>query len=284
MRPSQKLRQLFKKNTLYFAPGVYNGLSAKLVDQAGFEIVYASGGAIARSIGLPDMELISFDHIIERLREIVLATDKPVIADADNGYGNALTTWHVMKKFEHAGVAAIHLEDQALPKRCGHYEGKTLVSTSEQLQKIKAAKDACPDLYLIARTDAIAVEGINSAIDRAHQYIDAGAEMIFVEAPTTTDQIQEIAKQLPYPKLLNMFDSGKTPIVPPQQLKDWGYTLVIDPSDLQRASIKAMQNTLAVLKKDGNSHAIKDQLVSFREREALIGTEHYMRLSEHFSH
>lgn len=108
--------------------------------------------------------------------------------------------------------------------------------------------------------------------------------MIFVEAPTTTDQIQEIAKQLPYPKLLNMFDSGKTPIVPPQQLKDWGYTLVIDPSDLQRASIKAMQNTLAVLKKDGNSHAIKDQLVSFREREALIGTEHYMRLSEHFSH
>ena len=284
MPQATKLRELFTNNRLYFAPGVYNGLGAKLVEPAGFDVVYATGGGLARSIGLPDMELISFTQITERLIEIVAATNLPVIADADNGYGNALTVHHVIKRFERSGVAAVHLEDQALPKRCGHYDGKALISAAEHVQKIKAVKDAAPDLYLIARTDAIAVEGLSSAIDRAHQYMEAGAAMIFVEAPTTIEQIETIAKQLPYPKLLNMFDSGKTPIVPLEQLKAWGYQLVIDPSDLQRVAIKAMQDTLAVLKKDGHSHSIRDKLVSFQEREAIIGTSHYMEMANKFEH
>jgi 2-methylisocitrate lyase-like PEP mutase family enzyme len=279
-----KLRELFSQDQLYVAPGVYNGLSAKLVEQAGFPIVYASGGAIARSTGVPDMGLISFTQIVETLAQIVDAVSIPVIADFDNGYGNAVNARYAIKAFERSGVAAVHMEDQQLPKRCGHLSGKHIVSTNEFEQKIKAVKDAASkDFYLIARTDAIAVEGFESALERGHRYIDAGADMLFIEAPTTIEQIEIIGKELPYPKLLNMFYSGKTPIVPLAQLKSWGYNLVIDPSDLQRASIYAMQETLKEVKRCGHSEGIKDRLVSFKDREKIIGTEKYLELSDKYS-
>ena len=278
-----KLRELFSKDELYVAPGVYNGLSAKLVEQASFPIVYASGGAIARSIGVPDMGLISFTQIVDILTQIVDVVSIPVIADFDNGYGNAVNAMYAIKAFERSGVAAVHMEDQQLPKRCGHLSGKHIVSTNEFVQKIKAVKDtASNDFYLIARTDAIAVEGFDKAIERGHKYMEAGADMLFIEAPTTVEQIERIGKELPYPKLLNMFYSGKTPIVPLEKLKSWGYNLVIDPSDLQRASIYAMQETLKEVKRCGHSEGIKDRLVSFKEREHIIGTEKYMDVSEKY--
>lgn len=279
-----KLRELFSQDQLYVAPGVYNGLSAKLVEQAGFPIVYASGGAIARSTGVPDMGLISFTQIVETLAQIVDAVSIPVIADFDNGYGNAVNARYAIKAFERSGIAAIHMEDQQLPKRCGHLSGKHIVSTKEFVQKIKAVKDAASqDFYLIARTDAIAVEGFESALERGHRYSEAGADMLFIEAPTTIQQIERIGKELPYPKLLNMFYSGKTPIVPLEQLKSWGYNLVIDPSDLQRASIYAMQETLKEVKRCGHSEGIKDRLVSFKDREKIIGTEKYLEASDKYS-
>lgn len=282
---SKNLRKLFEQDKLYLAPGVYDGLSAKLVEQANFPLVYASGGAIARSMGVPDMGLISWSQIVGVLQQIVDAVEVPVIADFDNGYGNALNAQFAIKHFERTGIAAVHMEDQSLPKRCGHLAGKEIVTTKEFIQKIKAVKDvADPDFYLIARTDAIAVEGFEAALERGHKYAEAGADMLFIEAPTTIEQIERIGKELPYPKLLNMFHSGKTPLVKLETLKEWGYTLVIDPSDLQRAAITAMQRTLTVIKETGNSESINKELASFAERETIIGSKNYIELSEKYKH
>lgn len=280
---SQKLRALFEQDKLFFAPGIYDGLSARLVEQTGFPLLYASGGAIARSTGVPDMGLISWTQVVERLTQIVDVVDIPVVADFDNGYGNALNARYAIKHFERSGVAAVHMEDQSLPKRCGHLSGKHIVPTDEFVQKIKAVKDAAdPNFYLIARTDAIAVDGFEAAMERAHKYAEAGADMIFVEAPTTVEQIEKIGKELPCAKLLNMFHSGKTPLVELETLKEWGYKLVIDPSDLQRAAISAMQKTLEVLKKVGHSESLSSELASFADREAIIGTKGYMEISEKY--
>lgn len=282
---SQQLRHLLSQNQIYLAPGVYDGLSAKLVEQANFPIIYASGGAIARSMGVPDMGLVSWTQVVERVQQIVDAVHVPVIADFDNGYGNALNARYAIKQFEKMGVAAVHMEDQSLPKRCGHLSGKDIVSTAEFVQKIKAVKDVLdPNFYLIARTDAIAIDGIDAAIERGHRYAEAGADMLFIEAPTTLEQIERIGKELPYPKLLNMFHSGKTPLVELKQLKQWGYQLVIDPSDLQRAAIAAMQRTLKVIAVQGHSQSICSELASFADRETIIGTQEYMDISERYKH
>ncbi len=284
-KASQQLRQLLQKDEIYLAPGVYDGLSAKLADQASFPLIYASGGAIARSMGVPDMGLISWTQVVERLQTIVDAVTVPVIADFDNGYGNALNARYAIKHFERTGIAAVHMEDQSLPKRCGHLAGKDIVSTEEFVQKIKAVKDVLdPNFYLIARTDAIAIDGIDAAIERGHRYAEAGADMLFIEAPTTVEQIEKIGKELPYPKLLNMFHSGKTPIVELTKLKSWGYQLVIDPSDLQRAAISAIQRTLKVIKQTGHSESICNELASFADREKVIGTEGYMKISDQYKH
>lgn len=285
MSQAKKLRQLLKQNQILLAPGVYDGLSARLAEQAGFPVIYASGGAIARSMGVPDMGLISWMQVVERIQTIVDAVKVPVIADFDNGYGNALNARYAIKQFERTGVAAVHMEDQSLPKRCGHLAGKDIVSTEEFVQKIKAVKEVLdPDFYLIARTDAIAIDGIDAAIERGHQYAKAGADMLFIEAPTTVEQIERIGKELPYPKLLNMFHSGKTPIVALDKLQTWGYQLVIDPSDLQRAAISAMQRTLQVVKQYGHSESISEELASFNDREKIIGTDDYMKISEKYKH
>lgn len=282
-KATQQLKELLSKDEIYLAPGVYDGLSAKIAEQAEFPLIYASGGAIARSMGLPDMGLISWTQIVERVQLIVDAVSVPVIADFDNGYGNALNAQHAVKQFVRTGVAAIHMEDQSLPKRCGHLAGKDIVSAAEFVQKIKAVKDVIgSDCYLIARTDAIAIDGIDAAIERGHQYAEAGADMLFIEAPTTVEQIERIGKELPYPKLLNMFYSGKTPIVELSTLKSWGYQLVIDPSDLQRAAIAAFQRTLQVIKKTGHSTSISSELASFADRERIIGTDEYMKASEKY--
>lgn len=260
------------------APGVFDGLSARLVQQAGFQAIYASGGAISRSCGYPDIGLLSFTEVCQRLEHIVDVVDIPVIADADTGFGNANNARHTVQAFEKIGVAALHLEDQVFPKRCGHLDGKCLISEAEMCEKISVAKAALsnPEFVLIARTDAIAVDGFDAAIARAKAYVKAGADMIFVEAPQTIEQIEMIAKQVPGPKLINMFYGGKTPLVPLEQLADWGYQLIIIPSDLQRAAIHAMQKTLNVIKQEGDSSSIKDQLASFAEREKIIGTDQYL--------
>jgi len=280
MKKTTQLRELLKSGKTIIAPGVFDGLSARLVQQAQFEAVYASGGAISRSSGYPDLGLLSVTEVIDRLAQIVDAVTLPVIADADNGYGNALNVHRTVKQFERIGVAALHLEDQQMPKRCGHLDNKKLISSEEMVQKIHAARDALtdPDFIIIARTDAIAVEGLPEAIERAKAYLKAGADVIFVEAPQSIEQIERIAQEIPEPKLINMFYGGKTPLVPMDQLQKLGYQIVIIPSDLQRAAIYAMQKTLEVIHRDGDSKTIAEQLVSFNAREEIIGTKDYLAL------
>jgi 2-methylisocitrate lyase-like PEP mutase family enzyme len=279
-----RLRRLLESADIYVAPGVFDGLSAKLVERAGFPLAYASGGAIARSCGLPDLGLLSASEVVARMASIAEAIELPVIGDADTGYGNALNARCAMRDFARAGLAAIHLEDQVFPKRCGHYEDKAVVPLEEMVQKLRAARDAVgDDLILIARTDALAVEGLGPAIERAHRYMEAGAEVIFVEAPVSERQIAEIAAALPYPKLINMFHGGKTPMVPLDQLRALGYRLVIVPSDLQRAALAAMVRTLHVIREDGNSLRLSHEMVSFAEREALVGTETWLELERRYA-
>lgn len=285
MRPTTRLRQLLKREEILVAPGVFDGLSARLVERAGFHAVYATGGGIARSMGYPDLGLLSMAEVVERLVPIVEHVSLPVIADADTGYGNALNVRRTVREFERAGVAALHLEDQQFPKRCGHYAGKALIAAGEMTQKLRAARDAAtdPDLVLIARTDALAVEGLDRAIERAHAYAEAGADVLFVEAPESVEQIEAIARRLPFPKLINMFLGGKTPSVPLPRLQELGYRLVIIPSDLQRAAIRAMEEVLAAIRRDGNSAALADRMASFEDRERVVDTETYLSLSTRYA-
>lgn len=272
------LREYIQSKKIIVAPGVSDGLSALLAKQAGFSVLYASGGAIARSAGYPDIGLLSMTEVCSVISHIVDVSELPVVADADTGFGNALNTRRTVKTYERLGVAGLHLEDQTFPKRCGHLNDKSLIPMDEMCHKIHAARITLtdPDFVLIARTDAIAVEGIESAIQRAQAYQKAGADMLFVEAPETIQQIEMIAERIEGPKLINMFHGGKTPVVPVSQLQEMGYSLVIIPSDLQRAAIKAMQETLKVIARDGNSAAISEVLTSFKEREMIVETEKYL--------
>jgi len=278
MRATTKLRQSLASGRTVVAPGVFDGLSARLAEQAGFAAVYASGGAIARSAGIPDLGLLSLSEIVARLELIVDAVTVPVIADADTGYGNALNVQRAVRAFERTGVAALHLEDQTFPKKCGHYEDKGLVPVGEMAQKLKAARDALSDrdFIIIARTDAIAVEGFAAALDRAGAYGEAGADVIFVEAPTSEEEIAAVARRFPGWKLINMFQGGKTPLLPVARLEALGYNIVIIPSDLQRAAIKAMQRALECIARDGSTAAMSADMASFKEREAVIDTAGYI--------
>lgn len=285
MRNTTKLRAMLKSGQTVVAPGVYDGISARLVDQAKFPAAYASGGAIARGNGIPDLGLLSLAEIAQRLEQIVDVVGIPVIADADNGYGNALNAQRAAHAFERAGVASFHIEDQTYPKRCGHYADKSVVSVAEMVGKLKAVRDALhdPDFVVIARTDAIAVEGFDAAIDRCHAYVEAGADVAFLDAPTSEAQIAEIARRLPGWKLINMFQGGKTPLLPVARLQELGYSIVIIPSDLQRAAIRAMQRTLAAIARDGSSARVLDDLAGFDERESVVATAAFLERGKRYA-
>ncbi len=278
------LRALLARGGLLIAPGVYDGLSARIAESAGFDALYVSGGAIARGMGYPDVGLVTQTEMVKRLEEIRAVTRLPLIVDADTGYGNALNVIRTVRAYERAGAAALHLEDQVEPKRCGHYEGKQIVGVHEMAQKVRAAIAARenPALLLIARTDARAVVGLEEAIARSNAYAEAGADVIFVEAPQSLEEIERIAREVRAPLLINMFWGGKTPLVPPEQLAELGYRIMIVPSDLQRAAIRAMQRAAAVLRQQGSTAAIADEMVSFAEREQVIGLAEVEELQRRF--
>ena len=262
------------------APGVYDGLSARVVEQHGFDAVYLSGGAVARSTGVPDLGLLTLSETAARLAQVVDAVSVPVVADADTGYGNPLNVRRTVTEFERAGASALHLEDQVTPKRCGHYQSKELIDRTQMTAKIRAALDARtdPDLIVIARTDAIATEGTDAAIARARDYARAGADLLFVEAPTSVAEVEWIADEVDHPLVINMFAGGKTPLIPADQLATYGYKLMIVPSDLQRAAVQAMADAASVLRRDGSTHAYTDRMASFSARDALVGLDHFEAL------
>ncbi|MBK3555668.1 oxaloacetate decarboxylase [Streptomyces sp. MBT56] len=279
-RPTARLRRLIEGDGIHVAPGAYDGLSARLVEESGSELLYASGGAIARSCGIPDIGLLSLTEVAARIEQMADVTSLPVIADADTGFGNAVNAVRTLALYERIGVAGLHIEDQTFPKRCGHLDDKSLVPTDEMARKVRALAEARtdPDFVLIARTDAIATEGLDAAIERARAYAEAGADVIFVEAPETVEQIEEIAARVPQPKLINMFHGGKTPLVPRDRLRELGYRLIIVPSDLQRAMITAVRRTLEAINRDGDSGAVREDLASFAERERIVRTAEHLAI------
>ena len=279
MKKSAILRKLISGSEPLVAPGAFDGLTTKLVEQAGFSAVYASGGAMARAAGYPDIGLMTLSEVADRLRIMTEITSLPIIADADTGFGSAVNARRTAKIFEQIGVAGFHIEDQEFPKRCGHLDNKGLISSKEMCHKIAAVREGLEDknTLVIARTDAIAVEGFEPALVRAKEYVSAGADMIFVEAPTSIEQIEKIASAIPGPKLMNMFYGGKTPLVPKDRLKELGYNLIIIPSDLQRAAIKAVQIALKAIASNGDSSSISGQLATFQEREEIIQTKSFLK-------
>jgi 2,3-dimethylmalate lyase len=257
VRPSgpRRLRELLEGDIPVAVPGAYDALSALLVEQAGFPAVYMTGfGASASSIGRPDVGLLTMTEMAGAARRIVSAVGIPVVADADTGYGNALNVVRTVQEYEAAGVAALHLEDQQAPKRCGHLEGKSVVSAAEMVGKIEAAVAARrdPDLVIIARTDARAVEGLDAALERARRYRDAGADMLFVEALRTEAEIEATARALPgVPLLFNWVEGGKTPPVRMEWLRELGYRMVIFPVSVLLAATRAVQDVLSGIARNG---------------------------------
>jgi 2-methylisocitrate lyase-like PEP mutase family enzyme len=271
--PSAQLARLVAGEPPLLLPGIYDGLSARVAEKADFRALYASGGAIARSCGIPDLGLLSMTEVRDRLDQICRAVSVPVVADIDTGYGNALNVYRTVGDFARLGVAGLQLEDQVTPKKCGHYGGKAVISAAEMEGKIVAAADARghEGPLLIARTDAIATEGIQAAIERAQRYAQAGADVLFVEAPTERAQIERVAAELAgHTLLINMFEGGRTPVVSPDELTAMGYRIIIVPSDLQRAAAHAMAVAAGELARVGSTAAISEQMLSFDERDALI--------------
>jgi carboxyvinyl-carboxyphosphonate phosphorylmutase len=283
MKPSSRFRQLLSQPGLIVAPGAYDGLSAKLIEQAGFDVVYATGGGISRSCGYPDIGLLTMTEVLMQLRWIVEATSRPVIGDCDTGYGNAINVMRAVREFERVGVAAFHLEDQVTPKRCGHYEGKEVVSCEEMCKKLEAALEARtdPDMVIIARTDARATHGLEDAIRRGREYAKVGADMIFVEAPRDRNELKRIAAAIDRPLVANMVKGGKTPLLSAAELEALGYKLAIFASDVQRAAIYGMREVLKVMKRDGTPEPFT-QTIDFPERDAIIGIAEVQRLEERF--
>ena len=282
MSGAERLAELLKGPEIVVAPGVYDGLSARIAAAAGFSAIYCSGGAVARSSGVPDLGLLTMTETLARLREVVDATSLPVIADADTGYGNPLNVVRAVREFERLGAAAIHLEDQVAPKKCGHYAEHELISAEEMVHKLRAALDTREKMLIIARTDARGHSGLEEAIRRGRLYSEAGADLVFVEAPRSRQEIEEIARSVPGPLLINMFEGGQTPLIPAAELAALGYRLVIVPSDLQRAAIHGMQLAAATLRRDGSSAAIGDRLASFEERDEIVGLAGWSELEKRY--
>lgn len=283
MRRTSALRKLLEGKGIIVAPGAYDALSAKLIEEAGFSALYITGSGISHSNGWPDIGLATLTEVIDRAAKIVDATTIPAIADADTGYGNAINLMRAVRLFERAGVAAIHIEDQITPKRCGHYEGKAVVSKEEMVKKIEAALEAREDeeFVIIARTDARAVNGFEEAIERGRAYREAGADVVFLEAPQTLQEWEQIPKLISAPLLANMVIGGKSPTLSAEQLEGLGYKIAIFSSDLQRAAIAGMRDALKELKEKGTTEHFP-RMVTFEERGKIIGLPRVRELEERF--
>lgn len=279
------LRKLLATGEVLVCPGGYDGLTARLIELAGFKAVYATGAGIANSqIAFADVGLITMSEMLEQARKMIAAVDVPVICDIDTGFGNAINLHRTVAEFARAGAAAVQIEDQVIPKKCGHFEGKQVLPFDESVLKIKAAIDARgdDDLVIIARTDALAVEGFEATMQRALAYKEAGADVIFFEAPQTVEQMQEIGRRIPGPKVANIVEGGKTPLVPLNELQAMGFQIVLYANLVLRSSVKAIEANLAHLHKAGDSTAILDRLITMDERARITRKPELDALEQRF--
>ena len=284
-KKTRVFRELLEKDEILVAPGAYDCVSARIIEHIGFQAVYLSGAGVSASrIGKPDIGLITMTEQVDQARNIADSVDIPVIADADTGYGNPINVIRTVKQFEQAGAAAIHLEDQEMPKRCGHMEGKTLISKESMVQKIRAAVDARTDedFFIFARTDAKAGYGLDEAIERGKAYVEAGADGIFIEAPESIEELRIIGHSFSVPLLVNRPPSKKTPWLSCQELEDLGFKVVIFPGYTNAVVEKALIDVLTVLKTTGNITSSYERMLTGEESWKIMGLDYFKTLGKKY--
>lgn len=285
MNPGAKFRNLVQADGILRVLGAFDGLSAKLVERAGGEVVYMSGSAVSTSVhGMPDVGMTTMSEMIDRARSLTESVDVPVFCDADTGYGNPLNVRRTVERFEAAGVAAIHIEDQESPKQCGHFDGKRLIPTEEMVRKVEAAVDIREDIVIVARTDAAAVNGLTDAIDRARAYRDAGAEVLFIEAPESESELREVAQSFPEtPVLVNMVEEGNTPLLTSEELRQLGFDIALYPTTAQKAAAYAMREVYREILDEGSQERLLDRLLTWEERDDITGLERIRELEQRYA-
>ncbi len=284
-KPTSILRKLMSGPKLVLAPGVADAMNARIVACEGFEALYMTGsGTAATRLGMPDVGLLTMSEMVDNAQRIAEAAGIPLIADADTGYGGPINVIRTVRAYERAGVAAIHIEDQQWPKRCGHFAGKTLVSADEMVSKIKAAVDARndADFMIIARTDAYSVEGYEATLERADRYAEAGADVIFVEELRTVEQLAAIPKRYKVPTLYNMGGSGKTPFLTADEIQTLGFRVVIYPNFIMRAAIQAAQGVLRALKTTGSLKSVFEKMSGWEERHEILRMSEVRELEKRY--
>ncbi len=287
MTPARRLRELLSRDQPLVAAGAYDGLSARLAAMAGFECVYASGSSIAASLlGQPDIGLVTFTEMVDQIRRMTAIAGVPLIADADTGYGNAINVMRTVREYGRAGIAGMHLEDQSMPKKCGHFEGKTLIPADEMAGKIRAAIDARedPDFLIIARTDARTVTGLADAIGRAKLYVAAGADAIFVETPRSVDEYAEIRRALPDTLLIaDVTEGGKSPALSASEYHALGFDLVLFSASAIRAVMRALSDFYAAAHDAQSTGGLHAKIAGFDERNKLLDLAGYEKLARKYA-
>jgi 2-methylisocitrate lyase-like PEP mutase family enzyme len=285
MTASARLRALIERPEILIAPGAYDPFVARCIEAAGFEAVYMTGAGVSHvRLGQPDLGLLTFTEMADQAGRIADAVELPVFADADTGYGNALNVMRTVRAYERAGLAGLHIEDQELPKRCGHFDDKRVVGLGEMVGKIKAALDARvnDDFVIIARTDARTALGLDEALERAHAFEDAGADVIFVESPLSEDELALIGKSLSKPLLANMVESGKTPILPAERLQELGFSLVIHPGAVGRFMSRQLTEFLARFRAEGSTLSQLDRMSDFKTQNAIVGLPEMLETADRY--
>lgn len=285
MSTRKKLKELVAARRGIIVPGAFNALSARVIADLGFEAIYVTGAGVTNMwFGMPDQGFMGLAEIAEHTARIRDAVEVPLLVDADTGFGNALNVYHTVRTLERAGADCIQLEDQVAPKRCGHFSGKAVISTEEAVSKIKAAADARrdADLLIMARTDAAAVHGFEAALERAEQFAEAGADMLFVEAVTTEAEIRALPQRLRTPQLMNMVIGGKTPIFGAQELGALGFSIVLYANAALQGAVMGMQKTLTVLRDEKQVLESSGLVAPFAERQRLVGKPEWDALEKRY--
>lgn len=278
--------RLADANDIIILPGVYDALTAKIAEDVGFETAFQTGyGTSASLLGMPDFGFLNAGETLENAKRIIYSVNIPILVDIDTGYGNPLNVWKIVKDLERIGAKGIFLEDQVWPKRCGHMAGKTVIPKEEYILKLQAAIDAREDseFIIVARTDSLAQFGIEEAIERGKEYKRIGADVIFIEAPKTIDQMELIAKEIKAPLLANMIEEGITPNLTANQLKKMGFKMVVFPLSALYSATFAIKQTLQTLKKTGTTKELKDKMITFQEFNDLVNLSAYNKLEEKYS-
>ena len=279
-------RQMCKQRNAVIVPGAGNALTARIIEDAGFDVIYITGAGLANTLlGVPDLGLVTLTELASTVSAISEITDKPLIVDIDTGFGNALNAQRTMRVIERAGAFAVQIEDQVFPKKCGHFAGKAVIPLDEAVSKIEAVVDARedPNTLVIARTDARAIEGFESAMERAEAFIKAGADMTFVEAPQSEEELRTIASRLSVPQVANMVVGGKTPLTTKASLHEMGFSLVLYANTPLQAAMRSMSDVLKVLHDDGDVGRVTDKLADFEERQRLVSKDEYDAADERYS-